>query len=46
MPIDAYVAFGGVALLGTIGFFAPWFSKPEKKLAAAKPRPKRQPAHS
>lgn len=38
MPLDAYVAFGGVALLGFIGFWAAWFSQPKNEAAAGNTR--------
>jgi hypothetical protein len=36
MPIDTYVAFGGVALLGIVGFFAAWFSHSKSELSSVK----------
>jgi hypothetical protein len=34
MPVDAYVAFGGVAVLGVLGFLAAWFSESRSELPA------------
>jgi hypothetical protein len=37
VPTSVYVAFGGVALLGLIGFLYAWFAPPDK---GRKPPPK------